>query len=122
LEPPPINIYKTDEELDLELRKAQDYIDAHPSYDSTYAKKNIKVLKANNEMGVLRLRIETSPMYTIWTGRLYKQKRENEQTYGFRGNGFKVTYKNNDAKVSLPILSPKDVSKCTPPFWCCIGF
>ena len=64
MEPPFINIYKSGPDLDRELRKAQDYIDAHPSSESTNAKKNIKVLKANNEMGILRFRIEMSNLIT----------------------------------------------------------
>ena len=28
----------------------------------------------------------------------------------------------NNKKVTFTQYSPKDVSKCTPPFWCCIGF
>jgi hypothetical protein len=115
LEPPPINIYKTDEELDRELLAAENWIDKHPIFESTTtAIKNIKILRANTKLGAARLRVEMSSMYTIWTGRLYKQKIEDEQTYGLRGNGFKVTYKNNNTKnnpknnklVSPPSFSP----------------
>ena len=120
LDPPVINIYKIGRDLDCELLLAKNYIDAHPYSDFTNAIKNIKILKDNNNLGDSRLRIQMSTMYTIWTGRLYRQKSKHEQTYGFRGNGFKATYKNNNlknnAKVTLPIILPSCLQWTRHPF------
>ena len=88
---------KTGAELEDELIKAREWIEANPDFDSTYAVKNIKILQANNENVVSRLRIEMSPDYTVWTAGLYKQTRKNEKTFGFR-----TTVQKDCAKVSSP--------------------
>ena len=119
MDPPVINIYKTGRDLDHELLLARNWIDAHPLIDCTTPRKNLEILEANNKLGAARLRIQMSTMYTIWTGRLYKQKSKHEQTYGFRGNGFAVTYNNSNAKVRSPILPPKTL-QLHATLWCCI--
>ncbi len=60
LEPPIIDIQKIGEELDHELQKADDWINANPSFDSTFARKNMKILTNNNATGVARRGISTS--------------------------------------------------------------
>lgn len=112
LEPPFFNIYKTDCELLLE----KNYIDAHPYSDFTNAIKNIKILNDNNNLDDSHLRIELPDLD-------HKQKRKDDSTNGFRGNGLKEKYNaNTNAKVSLPILSPKYDSELHATLWCCIGF
>jgi hypothetical protein len=119
LEPPFIDIHKTSAKLEDELKKAREWMDEHPYFDSSFAEHNMKILSNNNALGGNRLRVSASRKFTFWTMSLYPKKSENcirfQQLASLNARyNPKSNPKNNPTNnklVSLPPFLPHHVSQ-----------